>query len=556
MNELELKNLLNEFRGLPAENEWVEFKEAKNDYSFDNLGQYFSALSNESNLFSQEFGWLIFGVEDKEKKIVGTKYREKRSELDRLKHEIAQSTGGLTFIEIHELFYPEGRVVIFQIPAAPKGIPTPWKGHYFGRSGESKVALNMQEIEQIRGQSQYNDWSAVVLPEVTIEDLDSKAIQRARSEYKKKNPRIADDVDSWDDFTFLNKVKLTIKGQLTRAAILLLGIPESEQYLVPASARMTWILKGEHNNELDYEHFGPPLLLNTDELFSKIRNLRYRYIPEQSLFPLEIYQYDSYVIREALHNCIAHQDYTLHSRINVVEKPDELIFTNVGDFIPGNISNVIHSDTPQEFYRNRFLAEAMVNLNMIDTIGSGIKKMFNEQRKRFFPMPDYDLSNPGKVVVKIHGKVIDYNYTRVLINNLNMDLDAVIALDKVQKKQQITKQELAMLRKLGVVEGRASNLYVSAEIAEITGDKETYIRNKAFNRDYYKQVIHSYLEQYHQATRENINNLLMDKISDSLNEKQKNKYIGNLLYDMSKKDKSIVNIGSPRYSKWVLNDKS
>jgi ATP-dependent DNA helicase RecG len=82
------------------------------------------------------------------------------------------------------------------------------------------------------------------------------------------------------------------------------------------------------------EHFGPPLISNSNELFAKNRNLKYRYMPDQSLFPIEVNQYDHYVICEALHNCIAHQDYTLQGRINVVEKSDELIFTNVGDFIP------------------------------------------------------------------------------------------------------------------------------------------------------------------------------------------------------------------------------
>ena len=49
----------------------------------------------------------------------------------------------------------------------------------------------------------------------------------------------------------------------------------------------------------------------------------------------------------------------------------------------------------------------MVALNMIDTIGSGIKRMFLTQKNRFFPMPDFDLSTPERVVVRIHGKILD-----------------------------------------------------------------------------------------------------------------------------------------------------
>ena len=92
---------------------------------------------------------------------------------------------------------------------------------------------------------------------------------------------------------------------------------------------------------------------------------------------------------------MAHQDYTIH----VVETPDTLLFTNLGSFIPGSLEN-------------SFFAQAMVNLNMIDTIRSGIKTMFIRQRERNFPMPDYELEESEKVVVRLIGQVHDENYTR------------------------------------------------------------------------------------------------------------------------------------------------
>ena len=60
------------------ENEIVEFKEAKNDFDSSKLGKYFSAISNEANLKQKEYGWLIFGVEDKKHQIVGTQLVGKR----------------------------------------------------------------------------------------------------------------------------------------------------------------------------------------------------------------------------------------------------------------------------------------------------------------------------------------------------------------------------------------------------------------------------------------------------------------------------------------------
>jgi len=553
MNEEQIKRLLVDLRSMPSENEWLEFKEAKESFHSDRLGKYFSAISNEANLKKKPFGWLIFGVRDKDREITGTSYRSDGASLDNLKHEISLHTAGrLTFIEIYELNYPEGRVIMFQIPSAPRGIPTTWKGHFYGRDGESIVPLSLQKLEEIRGQVIAEDWSAITCPEATIGDLDKKAIEKAKEEFKKKNPRLAEEMVEWTDEVFLNKAKLTINGLLTNAAILLLGLPESEQYLRPAIGKMTWILRDEDKIERDYEHFGTPFMLNTNELFNKVRNLKYRYMPDQSLFPIEVHQYDAYVIREALHNCIAHQDYTLQGRINVVENTDELIFTNLGHFIPETIDNVIHSDAPQEYYRNRFLAEAMVNLNMIDTIGSGIKRMFVEQRKRFFPMPDYDLSDPGKVVVKIYGEILDDNYTRLLINNLDLDLDVVIALDKVQKKKEISQEEAGELRRLNLIEGRYPNIYVSAKVAEVTGNKPNYIKNRAFDKKHYKDLVIAFIQEYKKASRVEIDELLLDKLSDTWDMKRKKKYVSNLLSEMSKKDKVIINKGSARSSNWML----
>ena len=134
----------------------------------------------------------------------------------------------------------------------------------------------------------------------------------------------------------------------------------------------------------DYEHFDPPFILNVDRVLARIRNLTIRQLPGGTLFPIEIPQYEPWVLREAIHNCIAHQDYILAGRVNLVEMPDRLMLTNVGSFLPGTVESVIRRDAPMEVYRNRALAQAMVNLNMIDTQGGGIKRMFLLQKK---PVP-------------------------------------------------------------------------------------------------------------------------------------------------------------------------
>jgi ATP-dependent DNA helicase RecG len=482
--------------------------------------------------------------------VVGTEYRKNRADLDKLKAEIAnKTTNRITFTEIHEVNYPEGRVIAFQIPPAPKGIPIAWEGHYYGRDGEEIGALNLVEVETIRNQSNKTDWSAQIIPTATIEDLDPKAIIRAREEYKEKNPKRATDCDNWDDSTFLNKAKVTIQGKITNTAILLLGKEESVHFINPAVAKISWILKDEHNVERDYEHFSVPFLLNSSELFSRIRNLTYRYIKDDSLFPTEVKMYDSFVIREALHNCIAHQDYAMQGRITVVEKPDELIFSNVGSFLPKSVETVIVQDAPQEYYRNHFLADAMVAFNMIDTIGSGIKRMFITQKERFFPMPDFDLSDSTKVVVKIVGRIWDENYTKLLMSKTDLDLKTVVLLDRVQKGLVLNEEEIKQLKKLGLIEGRKPNLHISSAVANVTGERTDYIKQRGIDNDYCQKIITDYLRKFGEGKREDFEQILLDKLPDVLDITQKRNKIKNNLQELKKRG-----IISPEGKIWKMSN--
>ena len=557
----DLNAQIREMMNLPAETEYIEFKEARNDYGFDKVGKYFSALSNEANLHGKPAGWLIFGVTDKlTRKIVGSNYRLTPPGLDRLKEEIAQHTNHrITFVAIHELAVDEKRVVMFEVPPAPRGVPTTWKGIAYGRSHESLEPLALYEIEEIRRQAPLDDWSAKVCEEATLADLDPEAIAFAREKYKEKfkgrHPDRAKEVDEWDDLTFLTKAKVCNQGRITNTAVILLGKSEAAPLLSPAIAHITWVLRDKDKIEVDYTHFGPPLVLAVDRVFSKVRNLTVRYISGETLFPLEVTQYDPCVIREALHNCIAHQDYQQAARITVTERPDSLMFTNHGDFIPGTVLSVIERDMPSDQYRNPFLASAMVELKMIDTIGSGIKRMFRIQRDRNFPMPDYDLDEEGVVRVTIPGRVIDERYTRMLSERKDLTLMDVIALDKVQKGRPVTREERDVLREKKLIEGRSPNLYVSASVAAETDTRADYIRKRSFDRAYFKDMVVAYLQTYHEARWPAIEGLLLDKVSDALNEKQKREFIKSLLKEM-RKEGTIVTVGKTRGAKWVLTPSS
>lgn len=539
------------------ENELVEFKEAKSSFDSHKLGQYFSALSNEANLKNKQYGWLIFGVTDKEHRVVGTSYKDAIS-LEKLKQEIAvHTTGSITFMDIFEL-YPQidgqtKRVVMFKIPAAVTAIPTGWKNRYYGRNGESLSELSQEEIDRIRGQKR-EDWSKQIVAGAGLQHLDKDAITLARINYKKttNKPHIAEEVDSMSDGEFLTKLKLIIDGQITNAAMLLLGNADYDHYM-DVAPKVMWRLYDSKGNDKDYAIFSIPFLMVVDKVYGKIRNLTYRYMPNRmTLFPEETQQYDTWMFRELLNNGIAHQDYTIGGRIYVNEFEDKIKITNPGSFLPGDIQPVLVPSYSPPYYRNPLLAQAMASLAMIDTASMGIRKVFKIQREKYFPMPDYDLSRQGEVAVVVYGKVLNENYTRILFQNPDFDLDTVFLIDRVQKNAPISKEQIKCLRKLGVVEGKAPHVYLSASLAKAMDEQATYIKNKAFDDQYYKDMIQNYLQTFKKGKKKDFTKVLFEKLPNVLDDKQKENKVRNLLTSMKREGIIRLDAENKQIANWVL----
>lgn len=241
-------------------------------------------------------------------------------------------------------------------------------------------------------------------------------------------------------------------------------------------------------------------------------------------------------------------------RVNLIETPNALRLTNVGSFLPGNVEKVVYEDAPPEIYRNPFLADAMVSLNMIDTQGGGIKRMFRTQMKRFFPLPDYDLSEPNRVAVTVRGEIMDEQYSRLLMERADLDLREVMLLDKIQKRITVTRQEHAQLKAAGLVEGRYPNLLIASQVAKLTGQEAKHIRERGLNKQYYMALIIEMIREHGPTGRSQINDLLLDKLPEICNKKQKEDKIHNLLTELKRKN-MIRNIGTKARPKWkLIND--
>ncbi|RRS01086.1 transcriptional regulator [Aquabacterium soli] len=567
MDQSTLIALVDRLRAEPREGGTFEFK-----FNWDvpaDIGQYLSALGNSAVLARHDQAWLVWGVDNVTHEVKGTTFdpfAAKGEGNQPLVMWLTQKTLPRPDFEFHEVQHPSGRVVVMAIQA-PRSAPLAFEGVRYIRVDSHKTKLSEHPDKELRIWGllgQQTDWTGELVPDATLDDLDPTAVDAARGRFveyllkaepdSSKHERIKAEAQGWDVPTLLNKARVTKAGRVTRAALLLLGRDESAHFLSPADAKLSWVLRDAQNRTESSQHFGMPLLLSTDRLFGHIRNVTVEHMPDGTLFPTAIQRYDSWVIREALHNCIAHQDYRLGGKVNVVEHPDRLVFSNLGQFIPPSVEWMIEHQSPPEHYRNQWLIDAMIRLRMIDQVGSGIRRMFQTQRDRFFPLPDYvlDTTERGypRVEVTIPGQVLDVKYSQLLMKRTDLPLRDVLLLDRVQKKKALQAAEVQELRTMKLIEGRSPNLYVSAKVADWTNQKAAYIRNRGLDEGYYRTLVTDYLAKYGSATRKELDDLLLSKLPDVLDSTQKASKVRNLLQAM-RRSGLIHRVGPKATATWL-----
>ena len=534
MTNQDLISLIDELRALPKENEWVEFKTG-NVTTNEKLGQYISGLSNAACIANKSFAYLVFGINDDTHEVEGTnyKFKNRKEGNEELELWIKRYLSPSIKFDHFTCDYNAQHVEIFRIPAAI-GEPTNFKFYPHIRFDSSLTDLKKYPHYLRAIYNSQTDWSAQIVDKASIDDLDENAIKIAKEKYKEKNTNepFYNDIDNWSSKTFLDRLKITVDGKITNTAIILLGKPETAHYISPAVAQITWKLDTE---EKAYQHFNMPLYTEVNNVLAKIRNVNYKFFPDNQLVAAEVIKYDTEVILEALNNCIAHQDYSRHSRIILTEKINKLIFSNEGSFFEGTAEDYTAGEKTPNKYRNKWLADAMVKLNMIDSLGYGIHKMYKSQRKRYFPLPDYTKSTRDSVILEIYGHTIDENYSKLLIEKKDdLSLTEVILLDKLQKDIPINDEASKLLKKKGLIEGRKPHYHISSSIASATGMETEYIKLKGIEDDYCKKMIKDYIVKFKGGQRSDFENLLDDKLPNLLSPKQKKDKVKNLLQSMKR----------------------
>ena len=285
MTSKELQQYL--LREFPQENaccEWKEMKNLKNSFAGDEKNDVISYVSAIANM---EGGHLVIGVQDKTLEVVGTDLTKFNLNAQSAVWKLIEHCTNLSSegLNINEYITEDTQKTVWVIHI-PKHLPRrPVYAHKkaWQRVEDSLVEMTQERFAAILEEAIFEakDWSAEIVSNATLADLDELAIAKARVMFKKvhasKIP--SEEIDAWSVEELLCNSGIMIDGKLTRAAIILLGKPVSVFKLRPAVAEVTWTLRDEHQEVVDYEHFTVPFILTVDQILGKIRNLTMRELP-------------------------------------------------------------------------------------------------------------------------------------------------------------------------------------------------------------------------------------------------------------------------------------
>ncbi len=195
------------------ESETLEFKEAANRYDFEKLVKYCCALANEGG------GKLLLGVTDRRPRVVigSAAFPEPGQVVSQLTQKLHLRIGWA------EMRHPNGRVLVFDVPSHPIGVPIQADGFYYARSGDSLGPLRPEHLRRIFDEAG-PDFSAEVHPAATVADLDPRTIERFRQMWRAKSNNAA--LVSLSVEQLLSDAELLRDGKVTYAALILLGSTE------------------------------------------------------------------------------------------------------------------------------------------------------------------------------------------------------------------------------------------------------------------------------------------------------------------------------------------
>jgi ATP-dependent DNA helicase RecG len=473
------------------EGEHIEFKEAKSTYSFEKLVEYTIALANERG------GKLILGVSDKKpRQIVGTNAFEG---LNKIKIQLMDRTQ--LRVEVDEISDPQGRILVFNIPSRPIGMPLHVSGRYLMRSGESITAMPPDMLQRIFNEAG-PDFTAKICPDALLSDLDEKAINNFRERWGKKSKNKA--IAALSTKQLLVDAELLVKGKPTYAALILFGTCEALGRLLSQSEVVfeyrTNDVAGPAEVRIDFRQ---GFFSFFDRLWETIdlRNTNQHF--QDGLFIWDIKTFNEMAIREAVLNAVSHRDYRMSGSVFVRQYFERIEIASPGGLPQGiTIENILWEQAP----RNRRLAESFAKCGLVERSGQGMNRIFESCIRESKGTPDFTHSDDDHFWITLHGRIQYPEFLRVLekIGQNRVDLfsaDDFIVLQDVYDnkpiKKNFTKTIQALLEE-GLVEkaskSSGSRYVLARKLYAVIGQRGVHTRKIGLDRDTHKALILKHLK--------------------------------------------------------------
>ncbi len=396
---------IDELKHLEESEDKVEFKEALNQYNFNNgrrsvLG-YTVALANEGG------GKLILGVRENNN---GLHIITGSAAWEGLEGKLAEDIYRDKQIRIQTEVLYEGtkRVLVIHIPSRPVGKTLKFEDVPLMRVGEDLLPMCDEQLFKIL-QEQEPDFSAKICPDLTPRDVDKDAIGILKEKYAKKqnNPGFK----TQSNKQVLIDLDLMIDGKLTYAALILVGKKEKIRSFLPQSnviieyRRSDTVIESDNREEIQ-----EPLFVAIDKIWNYLNqpasNPSFKL--KQGPYIYDIPYFNEDIIREAVLNAIVHRDYNITSEIVIKQYPNKMIITNPGGFPLGvNLDNILTiNSTP----RSRLLADILLKTGLVERSGQGVDKLFLYSLMESKPVPDYSKTGILQVEVKISAEIQDPSF--------------------------------------------------------------------------------------------------------------------------------------------------
>ncbi len=470
------------------EGEHFEFKEAKNNFHFDELTKYCAALANEGG------GKILLGVTDKRpRQIVGSQAflqpeRTRQGLNDRLRLRIS----------FDEILDPAGRVLVFHVPNRPVGTPIQFDGKFWMRDNDSLVEMSTDRLREVFAEAGH-DFSADICYGAQLIDLDPAAIQEFRRRWinKSGNQSLA----NLSDQQLLTDAEAILHGQLTYAALILFGTHAAlGQHLSQAEVVFEYRSSDASGPAQERREYRLGFFSFYDDLWNAInlRNDLQHY--QDGLFVLDVPTFSERSVREALLNAVSHRDYQLGGSVFVRQTQRRLEIISPGGFPPGiQIGNILDRQSP----RNRRIADIFTRCGLVERSGQGMNLFYEEAIKQSKPIPDFSQTDQYQVAITLHGTVQDPNFIRFLEKVGNDRVAAFstqdfLILDLIHREQKLDAHfiaRVAFLLDQGIIERVTGRKFVlSRQFYTFLGKKGHYTRKKGLDRAQNKALLLKHIQ--------------------------------------------------------------